>query len=160
MVRTKSIHYTITIQSLDNIMFETTHHTLKILAAMVWCSGAVVLSYKSTRLLLEAASINTDMIWIGSTIIGGVVFGVFKAQFLFSKLCIKNLKRIKALQQPKLWQFYRTRFYFFLLLMVVFGSLVSRQAHGDYALLLTMSFIEISLATALLGSSICFWKAT
>ena len=42
--------------------------------------------------------------------------------------------------------------------MVVFGSLVSRQAHGDYALLLTMSFIEVSLATALLGSSVAFGK--
>ena len=139
-------------------MFETTHHTLKILAALVWCSGAVVLSYKSTHLLLEAASINVDIIWIALTILGGIIFGAIKARYLFSKLCLKNLNRISALKQPKLWQFYRTRFFFFLLLMVVFGSLVSRQAHGDYNLLITMSFIEVSLATALLGSSICFWR--
>ena len=139
-------------------MFNTTHYTLKLLAAMVWCSGAVVLSYKSTQLLLEAYSINPIQYWLWLTILGGILFGAIKARFLFSKLCIKNLKRINALRQPRLWQFYRTRFFFFLLLMVVFGSLVSRQAHGDYALLLTMSFIEVSLATALLGSSICFWK--
>ena len=139
-------------------MFNTTQYTLKLLAAMVWCSGAVVLSYKSTRLLLEAYNIHPITQWLWLTILGGIVFGLIKAQFLFSKLCVKNLKRISALQQPKLWQFYRTRFFFFLLLMVVFGSLVSRQAHGEYALLLCISFIEVSLATALLGSSLCFWK--
>lgn len=139
-------------------MFNTTHHTLQILAALVWCSGAVVLSYKSTLLLIEANSINPDKLWIGLTILGGILFGAIKARFLFSKLCIKNLNRIRGIDRPKLWQFYRTRFFFFLLLMVVFGSLVSRQAHGDYSLLITMSFIEVSLATALLGSSICFWR--
>lgn len=139
-------------------MFEASHRTLKVLAALVWCSGSVVLTYKSTMLLLEAYTINSITHWLWLTIIGGIVFGIIKAQFLFSKLCIKNLKRINALQHPKLWQFYRTGFFFFLLLMIVFGSLVSRQTHGDYALLLTMSFIEVSLATALLGSSFCFWK--
>ena len=95
-------------------MLNTTHYTLRLLAAMVWCSGAVVLSYKSTHLLLEAYSINSISHWLWLTILGGIVLGVFKAQFLFGKLCVKNLKRINALQQPKLWQFYRTRFYFFL----------------------------------------------
>ena len=139
-------------------MLNTTHYTLKLLAAMVWCSGAVVLSYKSTLLLLEAYSINPVQYELGLTVLGGILFGAIKARFLFSKLCIKNLKRINALRQPRLWQFYRTRFFFFLLLMVVLGSLVSRLAHGNYALLLTMAFIEVSLATALISSSICFWK--
>jgi len=140
------------------LMYNTSTDTLKLLASLVWYSGAVVLSFKSSRLLREAQSINPDKLWIGLAVFGGLIIGAIKAKYLFKRLCIKNLKRIDALEQPKLWHFYRMRFFFFLLAMIILGSSISRLAHGSYATLMTMAIIEVSLATALIGSSNCFWK--
>ena len=35
---------------------------------------------------------------------------------------------------------------------------MSRQAQGDYFTLLAVAVVDLSIATALLGSSLCFWK--
>jgi len=139
-------------------MFNSSARTLKLLASLVWYSGAVVLSFKSSMLLSEAHNIEPNLLWIALAVLAGLMIGFIKAKYLFSRLCIKNLTRIEALQQPKLWQFYRTRFFFFLLAMIILGSFISQLAHGNYTTLLTMAIIEVSLATALFGSSHCFWK--
>ena len=139
-------------------MFNTSIRTLKILAALVWYSGAFVLSFKSIIMLTEAQTINPGQTRTWLTVIAGLIFGAIKAKYLFTKVCIKNLNRIDALKNPKLWEFYRIRFFFFLLTMIVMGSFISRHAHGNYSMLVNMALIEISLATALLGSSFCFWK--
>jgi hypothetical protein len=109
-------------------------------------------------MLLEAQSINPDDVWIWLAVPVGLTIGVVKAKYLFKRVCIKNLNRIDALEEPKLWQFYRTRFFIFLLSMILLGSFVSGLAHGHYPALIAVAIIEISLATALLGSSNCFWK--
>ena len=139
-------------------MFNSSTHTLKRLASLVWYSGAVVLSFKSSILLSEAHSINAELLWVGLAILAGLMIGFIKAKYLFKKLCIKNLKRIDTLKQPKLWQFYRMRFFFFLLSMIILGSFIAQLAQGNYITLISMAIIEVSLATALLGSSHCFWK--
>lgn len=139
-------------------MFNSSTRLLKLLASLVWYSGAVVLAFKSSRLLIEAQSINPELLWIWLAVLAGLVIGLIKAKYLFTRLCIKNLKRIDSLEQPKLWQFYRIPFFFFLLAMIVLGSFISQLAHGNYSMLITMAIIEVSLATALLGSSHCFWQ--
>jgi len=139
-------------------MLDSSKRTLILLASLVWYSGAVVLFFKSSKLLLEAQSINTNQTWIWLAVLTGLIIGGIKAKYLFKRLCIKNLKRIDALSKPKLWQFYRTRFFIFLFSMILLGSFISRLAHGNYPALITMAIVEISIATALLGSSNCFWK--
>jgi hypothetical protein len=139
-------------------MLYSSTRTLILLASLVWYSGAVVLFFKSSKLLLEAQSINSNQTWIWLAVLSGLIIGGIKAKYLFKRLCIKNLKRIDALSKPKLWQFYRIRFFIFLLSMIFLGSFISRLAHGNYPALITMAIIEISIATALLGSSNCFWK--
>ncbi len=139
-------------------MFNTSTRTLKLLASLVWYSGAVVLSYKSAKMLLQAQNINSDQTWIILAILAGIVIGLVKAKYLFKRVCIKNLNRIDALNTPKFWQAYRTQFYFFLLTMILLGSYVSRLALGNYTAMISVAIIEISLATALLTSSHCFWK--
>ena len=139
-------------------MFNTSRRTLKLLASLVWYIGAIVLSSKSIIMLLEAQTINPGHLWTWLAVAAGFLFGLIKAKYLFTKLCLKNLKRIEALQNPKLWEFYRIRFFFFLLTMILLSSFISKHAHGNYSILITMAVIEISLATALLGSSRCFWE--
>lgn len=139
-------------------MFNSSTRLLKLLASLVWYSGAVVLAFKSSRLLIEAQSINPELLWIWLAVLAGLMIGLIKAKYLFTRLCIKNLKRIDSLEQPKLWQFYRIPFFFFLLAMIVLGSFISQLAHENYSTLITMAIIEVSLATALLGSSHCFWQ--
>ena len=139
-------------------MFYSSTRLLRLLASLVWYSGAIVLSFKSSRLLIEAYNISPNLLWIWLTVLGGLMIGAIKARYLFKRLCIKNLKRIDALKNPRLWQFYRTGFFFFLLAMIILGSFISQLAHGNYPMLITMATIEVSLATALLGSSSCFWK--
>ena len=135
----------------------TSRSSLKLLASLVWYSGAIVLSFKSSRLLLEAQSINPNQLWIWLAVLGGLIIGLIKAKYLFKPLCIKNLKRIDTLDNPRLWQSYRTGFFIFLFAMILLGSFISQLAHGSYPALITMATVEVSLATALLGSSSCFW---
>jgi len=139
-------------------MFNTSLRTLKLLAALVWFSGAIVLFIKSASLFLEAEGINPDQPWTWLAVLAGLVIGGIKARYLFSRLCFKNLSRINALEQPKLWHFYRARFFFFLFLMVSSGAFLSRLAHGDYPMLIAVAVIDLSIATALLGSSNCFLR--
>ena len=138
-------------------MFNSSPRTLKLLAALVWYGGVIVLYFKSTTLFLAAEAINPDQPWIWLAVVSGLVLGGIKAKYLFNKLCLKNLRRIDALEQPKLWHFYRVRFFIFLFAMILLGIILSRLAHGDYSMLIAVAVVEISVATALLGSSGCFW---
>jgi len=91
-------------------------------------------------------------------ILSGLVIGWLKAKYLFISVCNKNLKRIDALKQPMLWQFYRIRFFFFLCLMISLGNFLAKLAQGDYRMLIGLGVVELSIATALLVSSHCFWR--
>ncbi len=139
-------------------MFDASRNTLKLLAALVWYSGVVVLTLKSTLLFIEANRIHPGASWTWLAILAGVTIGILKAKYLFSKLCIKNLKRIDSLERPKIWHFYRIHFFIFLFSMVTLGAFLSRQAYGDYTMLIVIAAVELSIAIALLGSSHIFWR--
>ena len=136
----------------------TTRSTLKILAALLWVSGGVVLSIKSVSLLSEANMLQPQGAWGLLAIILGVLIGLLKTKFIFRNACRKNLRRIDQLIQPKWWQFYRVQFFLFLSLMILLGTTLSRAAQGDYPLLIGMAIVDISLATALLTSSATFFR--
>ena len=139
-------------------MFNATPHTLKLLASLVWYSGFIILYIKGSALLLIAENIKPDQIWIWFAIFTGLFIGVLKAKYLYNRLCTNNLDRIASLKQPKIWHFYRIRFFVFLCLMIVLGRSLSSLAHDNYPALIIIAIIELSVATALLGSSHQFWK--
>ena len=113
---------------------------------------------KGGELIIEAYALNPESPWTWLTIIFGLLLGSLKAKYLFNKACKKNLIRIDAIEEPKLWQFYRPGFFIFLATMIALGATLSRLAHGDFPFLLSVAALDISLATALLGSSIVFWQ--
>lgn len=139
-------------------MFNASTQTLKLLAALVWFSGAVVLYIKGFGMFFEAEQLNPGHLWSWLALSSGLLLGGVKARYLFSNLCMKNLRRIESLAEPRLWNFYRVRFYVFLLVMSLSGLYISHKAHGDYPLLIIMIIVDLSLATALLASGSCFWK--
>ena len=136
----------------------TSHRTLKILAVLLWLIGGVMLIRKGGELIIEAYVIEPTSLWVWFSVALGVVLGGLKAKYLFSKACKKNLIRIDALEEPKLWQFYRPGFFLFLAAMIALGATLSRLAHGNSPFLLSVATLDISLATALLGSSVVFWQ--
>ncbi len=136
----------------------TNHRVLKILAASTWYIGGVALSLKSASLFLEAHSLRAESFWLWLAIALGFAAGILKATTLFSSSCRKNLARIDRLGRPKIWQFFRPRFFLSLALMISLGVTMSKMAHGHYSSLLAVGAFDLSLATALFGSSYHFWK--
>ena len=139
-------------------MFAASTRTLKILAAVLWYSGAIILLTKGTTLLLEADALQPGRYWTCLTVVLGLSIGWLKVNFIFRRTCQKNLARISLLSEPKIWQFYRPGFLLFLAAMIIIGSTLSRMAHGNYPFLIAMVILDFSLATALFGSSYVFWQ--
>lgn len=139
-------------------MLTVSTRVLNMLAALVWYIGGFVLLVKGRSLLVEASPLHPNQGWIWLAVIAAIFFGSLKARFLFSKSCRKNLNRIAALNEPKIWQFFRPGFFVALALMIAVGATSSRLAHNNYPFLIGVGILDLSLAVALLGSSIVFWQ--
>ncbi len=136
----------------------TTSRTLKILAALLWYLGGVMLVSKGSSLLIEADMLKPEKNWTWGAIVIGLLIGGLKAKYLFSVSCKKNLARIDLLDKPKIWQFFSPKFFLSLAMMILAGVTLSRMAHNNYIFLLSVAILDISIATALIGSSYTFWK--
>lgn len=132
--------------------------TLNLLATAVWIVGGLVLLWKGGSLLVEAEALLPDQVWPWLAAVVALLVGGLKGRSLFRKSCQRNLARIAALEQPKIWQFFRPGFFLALAVMIATGATLSRLAHGHYAFLIAVATLDLSLAVALLGSSTVFWK--
>ena len=113
-------------------MLAVSARTLKVLAAAVWLVGGLVLVAKGTSLLIEAAALRPQLGWPWLGTVAGLLLGWLKARYVFSHSCRKNLARIDALEQPRLWQFYSARFFLMLSLMIT-AALQIREDEPRYA---------------------------
>jgi len=138
-------------------MFNVSTRSLKILSALFWYIGGIILMLKGGSLLLEADTLKPGQIWPGLAIVIGLLLGSVKAKFLFSKSCKKNLARIGALERPKIWQCFRPGFFGLLLLMILAGITLSQLAHNHYPFLIGVAILDFTIAIALVGSSYVFW---
>lgn len=133
-------------------MLAVSKNTLKIVSGFVWVSGAIVLSWKGASLLAQANALKPGETWTWLAVAAAVLIGGVKARYLFGGFCRKNLDRIAALDDPRLWQAFRPGFYVFLATMVLLGAVLSRLATGNYPALIALIMLDISIAIALLGS--------
>ena len=138
-------------------MLNVSNRSLKILCALFWYTGGIVLILKGISLLFRATELKPDPIWLWLAVFAGLSLGTLKAKFLFNKSCQKNLARIDALEQPKIWQFFKPGFFAFLFLMIITGATLSRLAHNNYPFLIGFAILDFSIAIALIGSSYIFW---
>lgn len=139
-------------------MINASHKILKNLAALVWILGGMILFINGYSLLKQANNLSENFIVIVAMLILAFVVGMIKNKFIMSKFCIKNLLRIEALDKPKIYQFYELKFFFFLTLMILTGAFLSRIAADNYYGLLGVGALDLALSTALLKSSVLFFK--
>lgn len=139
-------------------MLNSSTGRVKLLAAIIWYGGGLVLLWKAWELLQRALILEPGEIIPWVALIMGVLIGTFKAHYLFSQICRKNLHRIESLTEPKLWQCYRRRFFAFLICMLILGILLSARSQDQYVMLLCVAILDLSIGVALLASSYVFWK--
>jgi hypothetical protein len=139
-------------------MFVVSTRSLKILAAIVWYGGGIVLLLKSGSLFTEANGLKPGQGWPWLAVVAGMFLGYLKARYLFSKSCRRNLDRITALDRPRIWQFFRPGFFVALTVMIFVGATLSRLAHNHYSFLIGVAMLDLSIGIALLGSSHVFWR--
>lgn len=128
------------------------HSTLKLLALLTWMTGGVVLFLKGYALFTQALDIRPGASLNYLPFLVAVTAGGVKARYLFLPSCRRNLTRIDTLPDPKPWQFFRVGFFIFLISMISLGAWLSRWAEGNYAALLTVSSIDLTLSVGLMGS--------
>lgn len=133
------------------IMLTVTKSTLRMVSAVVWLSGAIVLLLKGASLFAQAVALKPGA-WSWLAIAAALLIGTAKARYLFGGFCRKNLDRIAALDKPQLWQAFRPGFYVFLTAMILLGATLSKLAMGNYAGLIALVILDISIGIALLAS--------
>ncbi len=130
--------------------------TLIVLAAFVWYSGGIALLLKGSALIKSAYAIDSQSFWTFAAPLLGVIAGLVKGRLLFSKSCKKNIQRIRSLTTPRLWQCFRPGMLLFLAIIIPTGAWMSRAAAGNYTFLCLVGALDLSIAFALLTSSIVF----
>lgn len=137
---------------------DVSHITLKRLAALVWYMGPVILFLKAAELANNAQEMEPEGWSRSFSWLAGIIVGIIKTRYIFLRSNRKNLARIDSLVDPKLWEFYRTKFFFFLGLMMLFGRILSTVSLGNQTFMVAVAVLDISIGTALLLSSYEFWK--
>lgn len=131
---------------------------MRIVAGIVWYTGAIVLMLKGGSLLFAVNEIRPGGPWPWLAIATALAIGGLKTKLLFANACRKNLDRIAALKRPRIWHAFRPGFYVFLATMVLLGASLSRLAQDNYPWLLLVAILDLSIAVALLISSRVFWQ--
>ena len=132
--------------------------TLLVIAAFVWLAGGIALLFKGGALIKSASAIDPSSFWTFASPVIGVVAGLLKGKILFSKSCKKNIARIRALSDPRIWQCFRPGMLIFLAIIIPTGAWMSRMAEGNFSLLCLVGALDLSISFALLTSSIVFWQ--
>lgn len=130
---------------------------LKVLAAATWYIGGAVLLYKGSGYLAAAAGSGPDWPPVAAGLAGAAV-GVLRGRTLFLRVCRRNLRRIEALEDPRIWQFFRPGFFLALAVMVAAGVALAWLARTGYWGSVVVGGLELVIALALLTSSVAFWR--
>jgi hypothetical protein len=135
---------------------KVTQLTLIVLAALVWYAGGIALLLKGSALIKSAYMIDAQSLWTFAAPFLGVIAGLLKGKFLFSKSCRKNIQRIRSLTSPRVWQCFRPGMLIFLAIIIPTGAWMSRAAAGNFTYLCLVGALDLSISFALLTSSIVF----
>lgn len=131
------------------------HHILKWLSAAVWYTGAGVLLWKGTgRLFAAAAELGPQ--WPVGVAILSFALGTLQGRTVFRRACLQNLQRIRALESPRPWQFFRPGFFLALAAMIGGAAALSVVARSGPAAALAVAGVDWLIGFSLLISSEAF----
>ena len=139
-------------------VFKTSKKTLIVLAAVIWYIGAAMLFRSGLELISQARALRPGSAWHWLFIGLGVALGVLQARTIFARSCRRNIQRIRELNDPMVWEFFRPGFFMALAGMITTGVLLDHFAQGIYFFMLIVLGLDFALAISLLGSSLVFWK--
>jgi hypothetical protein len=127
------------------------------MAAAVWYVGAGVLLFRGSAYLVGTAE--AGALW-GAVAAGaaGLATGMLRGRTLFLRANRRNLQRIDALPDPRAWQFFRPWFFAALVVMMAAGASLAWLAGLGTVPRLIVGGLELVIGTALLTSSIAFWR--
>jgi hypothetical protein len=138
-------------------LLSTSKSTLVWLAAFVWIIGGIMLFRGGWHLFHQARELQSWVWWHGLIIAAGLILGVIQARTIFTRSCRKNIDRIRLLDDPRLWQFFRPGFFLALAGMITAGVLLDHFARDNYFFMLAVAGLDFALTISLLGSSYVFW---
>ncbi|MGK7312225.1 MAG: hypothetical protein ACN0LA_08280 [Candidatus Longimicrobiales bacterium M2_2A_002] len=139
----------------------TARHTLlKWLSAAVWYIGAGMLLWKGAERLIGAAAALGSVEWPVTVGLLAVGLGVIQGQTVFRRSCVRNLHRIRALESPRLWQFFRPSFFVALAVMIGGAVVLSILADRGPIAALAVAGVDWLIGFSLLVSSLTFWAGT
>ena len=102
-------------------MINVSNNTLKIVSALVWITGGIILFYKGYMMLKQANTILFNIELISAVMVTAFIIGLLKNKYLMTPFTVKNLERIQRLDQPKIIQIFEPIFFFYLALMIITG---------------------------------------
>lgn len=136
----------------------TARHTLlKWLSAAVWYVGAGMLLWKGADRLLLAAGDLESLRWPVTVGLISMGLGVIQGRTLFRRSCVRNLRRIEALESPRPWQFFRPAFFVALSAMIGGAVVLSMLAERGPIAALAVAGVDWLIGFSLLTSSFTFW---
>jgi len=99
------------------------HNTLIIITGLIWLIASYILLRRAYSWL---DILTTIQIWIGLII--AVPISFIKIYFIFHKLTIKNIQRIKSFKQAtiSIWEFHLNRDKILIVVMIILGSTLRR----------------------------------
>ena len=139
-------------------LFRTSRRNLVILAALVWYVGAAMLLRGGVELLSQARELHPDGTWHWLFVSLGILLGIIQARTIFARSCRRNIQRIRELDDPRVWEFFRPGFFLALGAMISAGILLDGLSQGSYFSMLIVAGVDFALTISLLGSSLIFWK--
>ena len=77
---------------------------------------------------------------------------------MFLRACRRNVARIDALEDPRVWQFFRPGFFAALLVMIAGAAALKWLAGTGYWGSVVVGGLELMIGTALLTSSVAFLR--
>ncbi|MFT7616525.1 MAG: ferrochelatase [Planctomycetota bacterium] len=105
-------------------------NTLKYVAGVVWIAIGVMLASRGFAMMFgeRPASDPLDPSVAVTAILIGLTIGFLKGTFILSRTARRNIRRIKALSAPRVWNVFSLTFCFVILLMIGLGKLLRSGA--------------------------------
>ncbi len=138
---------------------QTTRKHIFLCAVIIWYTGGIILALKGAAMIRSAFDLAPDVSIAALTACTGIGVGLIKARYIFAHALRKNMVRITKLTEPlHVWQCYRPGFFVFLAIVITLSKFITDWAAGSVLYLSLVAILDLSISTALLASSVLFWK--